>query len=163
MEGPENPSVFPLGPGSNFCNHGDTCRPASGEHQRAPAHGASATGGPKDSGSASVKSSERNCRLVENKLVKQREIQTFKLAKLAGTASEQRGWVNAILAYIRRFDATTLGTFLWEWTNKIFQHGMTGEKPRNSEGCPHLDAMIASEIMQQHHFADLRCPSSTWN
>ena len=123
-------------------------------HQRVPAHGAEATGGPIDSGTASVKSSERQRRLVENKLVKQREIQGFKLAKLAGTASEQRGWVNAFLAYFRRFDATTLGTFLWEWANEIFQHGMSEEKLRNSEACPHLDAMIASEIMQQHHFAN---------
>ena len=75
----------------------------------------------------SVKSSEVR-RLVEAKLVKQREVQGFKLAKLAGSASEQRGWVNAFLAYIRRFDATTHGTFLWEWANKIFQHGMTEEK-----------------------------------
>ena len=95
-----------------------------------------------------MKSSERNRRCVENKLVKQREIQGFKLAKLAGTASEQRGCVNAFLAYVRRFDATTLGTFLWEWANKIFQDGITEEKLRNSKRCPHLDAMIASEIRQ---------------
>ena len=62
--------------------------------------------------------------------------------------------MKAFLAYIRRFDATTLGTFLWEWANKIFQHGMIQEKLRNSEGCLHLDAMLASEIMQQHHFVN---------
>ena len=36
--------------------------------------------------------------MKESKLVKQREMQNFKLPLLAGSASEQRGWIHSFLA-----------------------------------------------------------------
>ena len=151
---------FPTGPGSNFCSVCGTGRPASGMQQRAVAPAGKAAGGPNGGsggppsakgGAPSAKSSEQR-KLREAKLVKQREVQSFKLAKLAGDAAEQRGWLSAFLAYIRRFDATERGNFLWGWANKAFQHGVTEKDLIDCEGCPHLDGLIASEIMQQHHY-----------
>ena len=155
---------FPTGPGSNFCSVCGATRPASGNPTcavapkvtKGPGSGApsGAPPGPDlaDGPAASVTSSAARKR-KEAQLVKQRGVESFKLPKLAGDAAEQRGWLNAFLAYVRRFDATSEGNFLWKWANKAFRLGVTEKDLRDPEGCPNLDALIASEIMQNHHYA----------
>ena len=155
---------FPPGPGNNFCSVCGIGRPAGPNPPGGPAAGGpggspapSSPGHPFGSQvgkAASETSTELARKRMEHKIVKQREIQSFKLPKLAQDAAEQRGWVNAFLAYIRRFDLTPDGDFLWKWVNRAFQLGVTEAQLRDPEGCPNLDALIASEVVQRHHFAD---------
>ena len=90
--------------------------------------------------------SRRTKKGCEDKLVKQREIQHFKLPLLSNNAAEQRGWLNSFLAYMSRFDATASESFIWKWTNKSFQVGLKQKHVGDIEGCTHLDACIASDI-----------------
>ena len=88
--------------------------------------GSSAPGKAASTASNSEQSSgsRKTKKVRENKLVRQREVQHFKLPLLANNAEEERDWLHAYLAYMRRFDATASGTFIWEWINKSFQIGL---------------------------------------
>ena len=83
--------------------------------------------------------------------MKQREIQHFKLPTLAGDAAEQRGWVSSFLAYMRRFDATVTDA-LWHWANRAFKVGAKEKDFSDREGRPHLDSLIASDMLDRRHF-----------
>ena len=84
--------------------------------------------------------------------MKQREVQHFKLPLLAGDAAEQRGWINGYLAYMRRFDATTDDS-LWHWANKSFKVGAREKDFLDREGRPHLESLIASDMLDRRHYS----------
>ena len=71
--------------------------------------------------------------MKESKLVNRREIQNFKLPLLAGSASEQRGWIHSFLAYMRRFDATADDS-LWHWSSRCFEVGIKERDLADREG-----------------------------
>ena len=167
---------FPAGAGFNFCRlcgapkPADTPRAAAAVPKGAGgmgsggAHsGASGSGGnpgeaspynaPREPEQHSTKASTTTRRLRESKLVKQREVQHYKLPLLAGDAAEQRGWINAYLAYMRRFDATT-EDFLFKWSNKSFKLGIKEKDLEDHECCPHLDSLIASDILDRRHYSN---------
>jgi len=83
--------------------------------------------------------------------VKQREVQHFKVPTLAGDAAEQRGWINGYLAYMRRFDATTTDS-LWHWANRSFKVGVKEKDFHDREGRPHLESLIASDMLDRRHY-----------
>ena len=100
----------------------------------------------------SARASTATKQLREARLVKQREIQHFKLPLLAGDAAEQRGWVNGYLAYMRRFDAT-VDDSLWHWANRSFAVGAREKDFADREGRPHLESLIASDMLERRHYA----------
>ena len=67
---------------------------------------AEAPSGAAEAVDGSARASSVTFRLREAKLVKQRDVQQFKVPLLAGDAAEERVWINCYLAYMRRFNAT---------------------------------------------------------
>ena len=90
----------------------------------------------------------------EAKLVSQREIQHFRLPKLASNAAEQRGWTTRATTYVRRFDATRSGDFLGPWFEVCLTIGLKEKDVRDRQGCPRLDNLLVSEMLDERHYKD---------
>ena len=148
--------------------HWSSCsRPAAGtphqggkehsEHENVDAAGREAPGG---SARGSIGASTATRQLREAKLVKQREVQHFKVPTLAGDAAEQRGWINGHLAYMRRFDATTTDS-LWHWANKSFKVGVKEKDFLDREGRHDLESLMASDSIGGTTLDGRRCLTSS--
>ena len=52
---------------------------------------------------------------------------------------------------MRRFDATTTDS-LWHWANRAFKVGSKERDFVDREGRPHLDSLLASDMLELRHF-----------
>ena len=147
--------VFPLDPGCNFCAGYGAAKPMLNPQTLAVAGAGfrQGQGNHPPPSDGSVKSSKTRAKAAEAKIVNQRMIPTFKIPKLANDAAEQRGWVVSFLAIIRKYDITSTGDTLWHWLKRAFVLNAKEADFKDCESCPHLDGLIASDLMDQRHYA----------
>ena len=98
-----------------------------------------------------VSSTDRTNR-KESTIVRTKDLDNFKVSTFPNNAAEFRGWRNALIAKIAKYDCSR-DSYLTSWVSKAFD--LRGKEAQtlkeDSESCPRLDKIIASELVEPKH------------